>query len=308
MAAPAAAAAAPPPSAAPPLPAAAPAAEPAPPAPAPADALSLPVSPPAPAPLLPGAAAAPPAGGAPPAAAPPAKSGGGAPPRPSRLRSLLLSTNAQAALLFLAYTALYVYIDLAEWPAARAALRAASASAAGGDDYAAPLPDSAYQVALRRVHLFYVAAALIHVANAVQYLSVWPAFRNPASGAFWRLWDWVQAPEWLNFCGAALSLAAAAQLDAQRVVGPERFSDGTAANVAQLELAAAVLQAAAVVGWAAVWYATHARGAGRGTTPADPECLAVLALAPAAGIAVAFRAAALQSPVLSGNPAVAPFV
>ncbi len=238
----------------------------------------------------------------------PPRVGGAAAPAPARRAlSFAGSTNAQASLVFLAYTALYVYIGAGEWPLARAALRA-DAAGAGGDDYAAPAADSAYQAALRRVHQFQVAAALIHVANAVQYLAVWPACRNPTTGAFWRLTDWVQAPEWLNLAAAALSLAAAALADTQQVVGPARFSDGASATAARLELAGAVLQAAAVVGWAAVWWATHARGAGRGATPADPEFLAVLALFPAAAIAVAFRAAALQNPLLGANPAAMPYV
>ena len=199
----------------------------------------------------------------------------------------------------IAYSALYVHIDVGEWPAARAAL--AAAAGAGSDDYAAPPSDSAYQAALRRVSLFYVVAALLHVVNAVQYLAVWPAHRNPATGAFWRAWDWVQAPEWLNLAAAALALAGAVLYDTRQAVGPARFSDGASATVARLELAGAVLQAAAAVGWAAVWWATHARGAGRGATPADPEFIAVLALAPPAGIAVFFRAAALQAPALSGG-------
>jgi len=186
----------------------------------------------------------------------------------------------QASLVYLAYTAIIVYIDQKGQPSA-SALFNSNGTGEGGDDYYLPFPDDPYQSAMREVNLLYLVAAILHVFNAVQWACVWLVAVKPSTGAPWGLCEWVQIPELLNLGEALLYTASAVLYSRMQIVGPGRYMDATTLLVHKLELAAGLAQLAAAAFWCIVWWVTHERGPGRGLTADDPELWALaLVVAP----------------------------
>lgn len=140
-----------------------------------------------------------------------------------------------------------------------------------------------YTQAVAKTNRLFIAAAAIHLFNALQYSLVWPTSENvnPATGKPFRFLSWVQYPEFLNIAEATLYLYTAIMYDKQKVTGVGRYLDAVTLNNHKIELAAALAQLGAAFGWCHVWWKTSVRGPGRGLTLDDPEFIAlILVVAP----------------------------
>ena len=197
--------------------------------------------------------------------------------------------------MYLAYTAIILYIDLKAQPDASRLINS-TGTGEGGDDYLLPYVDDPYQVAVRQVHQLYLIAAILHVLNALQWACVWLPLINPLTGELWGLLDWVQVPELLNLGEALLYTASAVLYSQQQVVGPGRYLDSTSLLVHKLEFAASLVQLGAAGCWCVVWWHTHERGPGRGLTLDDPEPWALLLVVAPSFLYVAYSARVMTDP------------
>jgi len=184
--------------------------------------------------------------------------------------SFFTGFSGQASLVYLAYYTLLFYIDVKAQPDAESKLKI---SLVGGDENSNV--DDPYQQAVREVNLLYLVSAVLRVLNSLQWMAVWLPHRNPRTGDFWKLYDWVQIPEFFNFLEAVLYTATACMYNWQVTTGPERYLDSSTALNKRLELAAACTQMCAALGWVWVWWVTHPRGPGRGFTLDDPELISL---------------------------------
>jgi len=128
------------------------------------------------------------------------------------------------------------------------------------------------------VNSSYIAAGVVHVFNALQYFAAWLIYENPDTGWCYSPFHWIMIPEYLNVIGASLYLASASMYQNELVTGPGAFLDPVTMNVHKIELAGAVVQLAACIGWAASWWKTFPRGRGRGLTLDDPDLTALILL------------------------------
>ena len=120
--------------------------------------------------------------------------------------------------------------------------------------------DTLYRMKLRGINQLYVAAGVIHLFNAFQYIYAWLPLG-------YGLLHPVMIPEYLNVLGAALYLVSASYYN-------ETFSSYTSEatlRVHRIETASSLIEVFAALGWALVWWKTHARGRGRGLTFDDPD-------------------------------------
>ena len=130
--------------------------------------------------------------------------------------------------------------------------------------------DTLYQQRLRGINALYVAAGVIHLINALQYIYAW----MPLGYGFLHP---VMIPEYLNVLGAALYLWSASlynttitdyTYDAATKVttyGPSVL------RVHEIETASSLIEVFAAIGWCLVWAFTYIPGPGRGYTLDDPD-------------------------------------
>jgi hypothetical protein len=145
----------------------------------------------------------------------------------------------------------------------------------------------------------YIAAAVIHVVNALSFGYVWRTHINEATGRGFDWCSYVQVPEVFNLMEATLYLASACLYDKQvplnksvdgvLIVPNTAFQDGVTADVKRIELAASLSGIAACAGWWVTWWMTHERGPGRGLTLDDPEPWALFFLTATYIIYVAYN-------------------
>ena len=135
-----------------------------------------------------------------------------------------------------------------------------------------------YTQAVARTNSLFITAASIHLCNALMYSAVWPwsGALNPASGKPWTFLSWVQYPELFNVIEASLLLYSVSMYSKEKVTGLGRYLDATTLTNHKVQLAAALAQLAAALGWWHVFLHTHEHAPGRGLTLDDPEFLALI--------------------------------
>jgi hypothetical protein len=120
--------------------------------------------------------------------------------------------------------------------------------------------DTLYRMKLRSINQLYIAAGVIHLFNAFQYIFAWLPLG-------YGLLHPVMIPEYLNVLGAALYLASASKYNETL----SSYTSDTTKLVHRIETASSFIEVLAAVGWTVVWWKTHARGRGRGLTVDDPD-------------------------------------
>lgn len=126
-------------------------------------------------------------------------------------------------------------------------------------------PASSPDCSASAVNAAYTGWGVVHLINALQYLTSWLQAGVPLR----RLR--VTAPDWGNVLGAMLYLASAAGYGDVEKEGP---GGPAAARGRRLELAASLVEVAAAYGWTRVWLDALPAGAaalGRGMVLSDPD-------------------------------------
>lgn len=218
----------------------------------------------------------------------------------------LFTLNSFANFVYLGYASLILVVNYLAQPQADAAFNN-SANSTGTllsddpstqqDDYYYLQLDDPYTREVAKVNRLYLIAGIVHLINAFMYWLVWPLLVNPATGERWRIWDWVLIPEWLNITGASLYLYTASVYPRQQSTGPGMWLDTFTLDNHKIELTAAMVELGAACMWVAVWWATHARGPGRGITADDPEFLALVFLVSPSILYVAYNSCLIENPL-----------
>ena len=169
----------------------------------------------------------------------------------------------------------------------------------GTDDFYADIEEDAYTQALARTNRLYVAAAAVHLVSALLYSLVWPlgGAKDPATGQPWSFFAWVQYPELFNIAEASLVQYTTSMYSKEKVTGVGRYLDWVTLTNHKIELAAALLQLCAAVGWCHVFWRTHERGPGRGLTLDDPELIALIFVALPSILYIAYFASVVANPL-----------
>ena len=123
---------------------------------------------------------------------------------------------------------------------------------------------------MRGINSLYVAAGVIHLLNAFQYIYAWLplgySFLSP-----------VMIPEYLNVLGAALYLWSASLYNTNLTdysydAATKTTTYGASVlRVHEIETASSLIEVFAAVGWCVVWAYTYIPGPGRGYTLDDPD-------------------------------------
>ncbi len=123
-------------------------------------------------------------------------------------------------------------------------------------------PDTPYQQKLRGLNALYIAAGVIHLINAFQYIYAW----FPLG---YGLLHPVMIPEYLNVIGAALYLWSASLYNQN--IKDYTYEGPSTLAVHRIETASSAIEVCAAFGWAGVWVWTYVGGPGRGWTLDDPD-------------------------------------
>ncbi len=121
--------------------------------------------------------------------------------------------------------------------------------------------DTLYRMKLRSINELYIAAGVIHLFNAFQYIFAW----FPLG---YGLLHPVMIPEYLNVLGATLYLVSASKYNETLSAS---YTSAQTLLVHRIETASSLIEVFAAFGWTLVWWKTHARGRGRGFTVDDPD-------------------------------------
>ena len=188
---------------------------------------------------------------------------------------------------YLLYAIIMMFIDFQQEPKASADAPASDNSDAYGftDPYAAAYTDTQgnvvpasllrwvpgtgwglYDASLATINKLYIAAASIHVINAVMYVWMWLGVTSPPT-----LFSRIMVPEYLNIAEASFYLYTASTYANQLTYGPGAYADVWSLNNHKIEMTAAMVQSAASFGWCYTWWLTHTRGKYRGLTIVDPD-------------------------------------
>lgn len=225
-----------------------------------------------------------------------------------RCRSLFTAAHFWANLVYLLYATLVVIIDFyLSAQAERAEPRpAAVADAADPYGYYDKRSVADFLYATQQVNAGFLAAAIVHLANAIMFALVWRTHTDAATGEPFAWTSYVMTPEVFNICEALLYLTTAClypkeevlnrSVDGVLVVPNTAYQDGVTADVKRLELTASLCGLAASVGWFCTWWATHERGPGRGLTLDDLELWALTLLFATYVIYVAYNALGIEKP------------
>jgi hypothetical protein len=162
-----------------------------------------------------------------------------------------------------------------------------------------------------QVNAGFIAAAVVHLANAIMFAYVWRTHTDAATGEAFAWTSYVMTPEAFNICEALLYLTTACLYDKEEilnrsvdgvlVVPNTAYQDDVTADVKRLELAASLCGMAASVGWFYTWWTTHERGPGRGLTLDDPELWALTFLFATYVVYVAYNALGIDKPATYAN-------
>jgi len=129
---------------------------------------------------------------------------------------------------------------------------------------------------------FYIAAAVVHVVNALMYIWVWRCEGYPFLHR-------IMIPEFLNVIEASLYMVTAmmysherydnnvSSTDVQDTI-PTVGDDPVLRDVQRIEMVASCVELLAACGWATTWYITYPRIPGRGWTFDDPDIWANLSI------------------------------
>jgi hypothetical protein len=211
------------------------------------------------------------------------------------------SSYFYANVVYVCYAVIVLCIDFSAQTQANIAYPAAAATPTN-DDYGyydalgVAAMRSAYAVANRA----YLAAAIIHVFNSLQYAHAWREGTDARTGKPYAWNSYVMVPEALNFIEASLYLASAIMYPGEVILakssGMGAFLDPVTASVKRVETAASVIHLCACFGWCFTWWATHARGRGRGLTLDDPDVWALMCLTVPSLVYVSYNALCIQDP------------
>ena len=245
-----------------------------------------------------------------------------------QLRISATSPNTLAAVVYLGYCILCVYIDayaqprvdedftsLLSGPVAQIPLlNPVDDPTTNADDdyknwysaYVAAVQASPYLPDLETVNTLWKVSALWHLFNALQYYSVWYLYVDPVTGkrpfpyllpVIYQLF-----PEVMNVVEAVLYTATAFLYPQEAAYGPQSYIDPASVVIHKVELAASVIELFAAFLWVYVWWRAFPRSRGRGVTLDDPEFTALVLLVLSSFIYLAYNVIVLRDPILYGDP------
>jgi len=148
------------------------------------------------------------------------------------------------------------------------------------------------------LYLLYKVFGYVHVINAVMYLWVWAEEKKPIFSLFCL-------PDWLNVLGSFLYLATSYMYHLEYVlVEGEYVHSQLFPAVRRIELAAALIELGAAIGWVAQWRAVlladYLRSPestlGRGFTLDDPDMWANISVIVGAGLYVQYNLIVVINP------------
>ncbi len=159
--------------------------------------------------------------------------------------------------------------------------------------------DTLYQQRVRGLNALYIAAGVIHLVNAFQYIFAWMPLG-------YGLLHPVMIPEYLNIVGAALYLWSASLYDAN-LTDYTTGADGSVTYGAsvllthEIETASALIEVLAAVGWCVVWALAYTPGPSRGYTLDDPDFMGNLLILVPSIIYLVYNVQNLTNPASFGT-------
>jgi hypothetical protein len=159
--------------------------------------------------------------------------------------------------------------------------------------------DSLYQQRVRGLNALYIAAGVIHLVNAFQYVFAWMPLG-------YGLLHPVMIPEYLNIVGASLYLWSASLYDANLTdytTGPDgSITYGASVLLThEIETASSLIEVFAAIGWCVVWALSYTPGPSRGYTLDDPDFLGNLLILVPSVIYFVYNVQNLRNPASFGT-------